>query len=179
MKNLEAFPGKLDKVNKRKYKTTYKMGYGKLKNVKMFEGFNYDPSLNESIESDDLFDDLFDKLVGPSGPADTKEGEMLRAINKISYRYMNDGDYFYKDYGVETAGSSYIYLTKHSPIAAELEAILNNAIGKKDAEYEDVIQEAIDAITRYIDSENGNYAKNNVDNLDYRADAMSKFKHNM
>ena len=47
---------------------------------------------------------LFDKLVPGSGAAETVEGELMRAINRLVYRWYNDGDYFYKGYGAETAG---------------------------------------------------------------------------
>lgn len=58
---------------------------------------------------------LFDKLVPSSGQADTIEGEMVRAINRIWYRYENDGDFFFKGYGLETCMSSVKYLLK-SPV---------------------------------------------------------------
>lgn len=48
------FPGKMDKTTKRKYKTTYKMGYGKLKHVKMFENFDQsemDEDMYEAISA--------------------------------------------------------------------------------------------------------------------------------
>ena len=38
------------------------------------------------------FDDFFDKYVPINGSADTLGGEIVRAINRIVYRYDNDGD---------------------------------------------------------------------------------------
>jgi len=38
---------------------------------------------------------LFDKLVANSGASETVEGEILRAVNRIIYRWGNDGDYFW------------------------------------------------------------------------------------
>lgn len=49
-------------------------------------------------------------LVPASGKADTVAGEIIRAVNRIGYRYYNDGDLFNKGYGRETAGSSATYL---------------------------------------------------------------------
>lgn len=40
------------------------------------------------------YNDLYEKLVPASGPADTIEGEVLRAASKIVYRFYNDGDEF-------------------------------------------------------------------------------------
>ena len=40
------------------------------------------------------YKELFAKLVPDQGPADTIEGEVLRAASKIVYRHYNDGDEF-------------------------------------------------------------------------------------
>ena len=40
------------------------------------------------------YKELYAKLVPDSGPADTIEGEVLRAASKIVYRHYNDGDEF-------------------------------------------------------------------------------------
>jgi hypothetical protein len=40
---------------------------------------------------------------------------MLRAINKMMYRWYNDGDVFFNGYGAETAGPPATYLMKHTP----------------------------------------------------------------
>lgn len=57
---------------------------------------------------------LFSKLVPAKGKCETFEGELLRAVSRIRYRAYNDGDFFYSGYGVETAGSSALYLMQHS-----------------------------------------------------------------
>ena len=38
------------------------------------------------------FNEFFDKYVPINGSADTLGGEIVRAINRIVYRYYNDGD---------------------------------------------------------------------------------------
>lgn len=58
---------------------------------------------------------LFDKLVPASGMASTVEGEMLRAINRMIYRYYNDGDFWFEGYGCETAGPAEAYLREFVP----------------------------------------------------------------
>ena len=63
---------------------------------------------------------LFDKLVPGSGNADTVEGEIIRAINRIIYRWGNDGDLFWSGYGAETAGPAMEYLTDASDIPFEI-----------------------------------------------------------
>ena len=65
--------------------------------------------------SDDPIGEAFEELVPSSGPADTKAGEIVRAINRIMYRDFNDGDLFYSGYGVETCGDAVAYLCHNVP----------------------------------------------------------------
>jgi hypothetical protein len=58
---------------------------------------------------------LTEKLIPKSGKATTLEGEMIRAINRIIYRFYNDGDYWFKGCGCETAGSPVAFLLNHCP----------------------------------------------------------------
>jgi len=41
------------------------------------------------------YDYFFNKLVPSSGTAETPEGELLRRLSRIYYRYFNDGDLYY------------------------------------------------------------------------------------
>lgn len=59
----------------------------------------------------DKLEEFTDEYVPYSGKAPTVGGEILRAVNRIIYRFYNDGDRFWEDYGVETCGSSAYYLT--------------------------------------------------------------------
>ncbi len=49
--------------------------------------------------------ELFDELVPPSGKADSMAGEIVRATNRIIYRYFNDGDRIGLGYGKETCNA--------------------------------------------------------------------------
>ena len=64
----------------------------------------------------DVLEALFDEFVPPSGQADTVGGEIVRAINRIVYRWNNDGDQIGFDYGIETVNSSYEYLIENDII---------------------------------------------------------------
>lgn len=57
-------------------------------------------------------ENLFTVYVPMFGKAETVGGEIIRAVVRIGYRYMNDGDCFWQSYGVETCGSSMLYLCK-------------------------------------------------------------------
>ena len=64
----------------------------------------------KEIGNDWSFDHLFDVLVPDSGKCDTLAGELIRAVNKIDYRWYNDGDRFFEDYGIETCGQPAYFL---------------------------------------------------------------------
>jgi len=114
---------------------------------------------------------LYDKLVPSSGNSDFIEGEILRAINKIVYRFYNDGDYFYKGYGAETAGPSHSFLTNSREIPLELQStltsIFNKAIGATEDGYERLLKLALEKVLDYIEDKAGNYTESNEDMLNY------------
>lgn len=62
------------------------------------------------IGDDWSFDHLFDLLVPQSGKCETLAGEIIRAANKIDYRWFNDGDRFFEGYGIETCGQPAYFL---------------------------------------------------------------------
>ena len=64
----------------------------------------------------DILASLHDEFVPDSGIADTVGGEVVRAINRIMYRWYNDGDQIGWDYGIETVNSSYQYLIEKNII---------------------------------------------------------------
>ena len=61
-------------------------------------------------ELDSIEQELSNNLVPASGKANTLGGEMLRAIQRLIYRYFNDGDVLTQGYGIETCLSSYLFL---------------------------------------------------------------------
>ena len=107
-------------------------------------------------------------LVPGSGNCETMEGEMLRAINRIIYRHWNDGDYFFKGYGCETAGPAHAFLVQGCPLGYKLKPLFDTTIGDT-SNYESVIYEALDLILEYIDSKEGKYEKSNVDMFDFES----------
>jgi hypothetical protein len=58
-------------------------------------------------------DELFDELVPSRGKAESEAGEVVRAFNRIAYRYYNDGDKLGIGYGKETCNAAGRYLLKH------------------------------------------------------------------
>lgn len=111
----------------------------------------YDAAM-EAVEGsplDDRMSTAFEVLVPASGAADTQAGELIRAIERLRYRYYNDGDYFYKGYGLETAGSSAAWLFDQD---SKLESYIDTLADKelKDSDYEDTLDLMAEYILKYL-----------------------------
>jgi hypothetical protein len=96
-------------------------------------------------------DKLFEKLVPASGPTGTLEGEMLRSVNRLVYRWYNDGDYWYTGYGVETAGSAETFLRTYSSV--DLYDELKQSENKKEEDYEKALVVILTKIIDYIEAQ--------------------------
>lgn len=84
---------------------------------------------------------LFDKYVPVTGKAETLGGEIVRAVCRIGYRWLNDGDQLGIGYGRETV----------NPAGRMLESVCDEATGRAvmDAwgvEDEDLYGERVDQI---------------------------------
>lgn len=120
---------------------------------------------------------LFDILVPGSGASSTLEGEILRAYNRLAYRFYNDGDYVHTGYGIETAGSAWIFLndnTRDSKITSLLKSLADEY---NEGVYESILKDLGELIIKYITGkiESGNMTKNTDDYLDYYNEAVNKF----
>jgi hypothetical protein len=75
------------------------------------------PGIKESWGADnqDAFSKIFDEEVPSQGPAKTMYGEVIRAINRLCYRFWNDGDRFFEGYGIETCGDAALWLMDNAP----------------------------------------------------------------
>lgn len=86
--------------------------------------------------SEEFIDSVFNEFVPNSGKASTTAGEVIRAMSKIIYRFYNDGDLYYKGYGLETAAPSMTYLLNFvNQYGKEEKNIFINLV--KDQLYED------------------------------------------
>ena len=110
-------------------------------------------------ELEDRNEPLYDKLVPGQGDAETVEGEMLRAINRIIYRFYNDGDKYFEGYGTETAGPAHSFLINaNHPLKSAMIKLFDEPSG--DNSYERMLKEVLDMILDYIESRQGKYTKN-------------------
>ena len=66
------------------------------------------------MENNDFvkLNDLFEELVPDIGAAETKAGELVRAVSRIGYRFFNDGDKIGVEYGNETCNAAARYIMK-------------------------------------------------------------------
>ena len=93
-----------------------------------------------------------EELVPASGKADTVAGEIVRAFDRITYRYWNDGDVVDAGYGIITVNSSFRYLYDTIPDVAKLE--IPQCSGLPDEtncdEYEEFLFDLQDAVESYL-----------------------------
>lgn len=106
---------------------------------------------------------LFSRLVPFEGHCETLEGETLRAVNRIIYRYYNDGDYWWMGYGCETAGPAETFLRLHSPVNVRAE--LSASDGTNDKRYEKQLEAILEKVLTHIEGVK-DFTPNTVDMLD-------------
>ena len=128
--------------------------------------------MNKQLENKN--EKLFDELVASTGNANTIEGEMLRAINKIVYRFNNDGDVFYEGYGCETVGPAHSFLINCTEINGVLQdkinKVFNNECYAQDNKiYEAGLEAVLTLIVDYIEGLK-NYTATDNDMFDYEAE---------
>lgn len=111
----------------------------------------------------DALSELFKKLVPASGKADTVAGEVVRALNRIIYRFKNDGDVFYEGYGLETVAPSLQYILDivkkydsefYNYISNKLDTLLFDLEYVTEDEYEDFLIGLSDACLTILSEEN-------------------------
>ena len=116
---------------------------------------------------------LYDKLVKGSGKSDTVEGEILRAVNRIIYRWGNDGDYFWKGYGAETAGPAISYLVNSSMIPQIIQSKFKAWESNNDGEDYDIkeLEDLLAIALEYIEGKDeSQYSKNTEDMFDFESE---------
>jgi len=131
--------------------------------------------LTESIRDDKELEELTGQLMPISGKADTPEGELIRAFQKIGYRFYNDGDFPTVGYGAETSGPALAFFQDHAPtneLAMYANAIENASDNESSVEFEAALEKLGSALVYYVKArieEVGgieNLEKNELDMLD-------------
>jgi hypothetical protein len=104
---------------------------------KQFESMELGGDQDKYEADKDKLSELFDRLVPGEGKADTVEGEIVRAINRVLYRWYNDGDKFFYGYGKETVGNVMSYLVGCDDIPPAYRRLILNLTIKVEDTYDD------------------------------------------
>ena len=96
-----------------------------------------------------------EKLVPEQGAASTIEGEIIRAVQRIVYRYFNDGDEYDQGYGLDTVSPSVDWLITRSPISKSVSELFPNK-----GDYEKTLEKLQEIAVIYVESKNGQYETN-------------------
>ena len=105
------------------------------------DAYHYIMDLNEKY-----FDNLRDQYVPGMGAAETVGGEILRAMDRLIYRFFNDGDMVGQGYGNETCNSSYRYLYRHIDRCPQL------TDAWREDEYTDMLAALCDEVKAFFES---------------------------
>lgn len=98
-------------------------------------------------ENKEFFDDKYERFVPWSGNCNTLGGEIIRAINRICYRFYNDGDTVARYYG-SSYNSSWAcdeFLCKRVPGYESMKDIDND-----DERFEEALCRNLNHITEYL-----------------------------
>lgn len=100
-----------------------------------------------------LLDRLFRELVPPSGPARSLVGELVRAMSRIVYRFLNDGERYYEGDGLKAVAPAMQYIiyfiekygdAEDVDKARKLIRYFNEVDDERDQTYEDNIRQIFD-----------------------------------
>lgn len=102
-------------------------------------------------------DYYFERMVPAMGKAETINGEIIRAVTRIGYRWYNDGDKFFEGYGCETAGPALAFLTQCSEIDPQIRASFDVAesravSGYTDDYYEAFLQQLFELAVKHVET---------------------------
>ena len=93
---------------------------------------------------------LFEELVPPMGKCESKAGELVRAVNRIIYRFFNDGDHIGVGYGKETCNPAARFL--HCEGSENLQKVIEYLWGERDEdEYEALLDDLGAAVIEMLE----------------------------
>lgn len=128
------------------------------------------------------FEELSDALMKSSGKSDTVGGELVRAVNRICYRFYNDGDVIGCGYGNETCNMAGRYILQYGnkEMRDVLKTMWNGDVNDTDyamadKPYELLLSQLVDETVKYIDNGNNELNKETEDMLDFSYQEDSKY----
>lgn len=113
-------------------------------------------------------------LMKPFGKSDTVAGEIVRAVNRICYRFYNDGDIIGCGYGNETCNAAGRYILKYGNkgIKGVLKVLWDGEIkddfeAMEDSIYELLLSQLVEETVKYLDSKSDELNNRTPDMLDF------------
>ena len=113
----------------------------------------------------EYFNELRDKLIPACGKASTVAGEIIRAMDRLIYRFWNDGDMVGNGYGNETCNGSYRYMYRMlGDNCPDLYAVNDN-----EEDYAAALAKLADEVKNHLESNPELFVQKNLDDsrLDY------------
>lgn len=93
---------------------------------------------------------LFDELVPPRGKCPTLGGELVRAANRLIFRFYNDGDMVGRGYGNETCNAAARFIEEMTDQDSIVPVIASSLWTRDDKGYETSLCHLGDSIAQYI-----------------------------
>lgn len=111
------------------------------------------------------YDRLNEALVPAQGPAESLEGEMLRAVGKLGYEFYNNG-------GGNNVSGALLFLKEHYPDFKESwwDDMAPHVTGNGDGMTEGLLpvcEEMVDSVVQYVAAKNGEYTPSELDMLSF------------
>lgn len=132
----------------------------------------------------ELWGDLFDEFVPGEGAADTMGGEIIRAVNRVIYRWENDGDKFNQGYGLETCASDAAFLAENTD--SKIEKIIAGAAeldpGAPDELYSAAMEKLEEAVIEYLANNPEVFGEDSIDSREfdsYLIDEWNEMSHSL
>ena len=121
------------------------------------------------MTAEDRINALFHELVPASGPAETVAGEIIRAICRIGYRWVNDGDQLGIGYGKQTCNPAGRYLGKtcSDEIEKQIWDLMYDPIydDSYDGAYDKALKKLEEEIIDYLDEHPELKTKENTEDM--------------
>lgn len=118
-------------------------------------------------EDDRFFEDLTDMYMPASGKAETVGGEILRAINRIVYKYYNDGDtvnhYYSSSSNYSWACDSFLSLYVPTYISMK---------GTNEYKFEEALCDNLKRVVDYLRNNMEKYKEKSVFNIPNTIDCL-------
>lgn len=121
-------------------------------------------------EIDKAYHELFEKYVPMTGVSDTIGGEIVRAYNRLAYRWYNDGDMIGKGYGKHTCNAAARFLR-----SVVMDEVISDKIEElwkfvgADDEYENGLYELGHMLLKYLKDRTALFElKNETDMWNFR-----------